>query len=77
MVLRVADICAKVSGKIIYIATDSKKISKVVSQNGYKFIMTSRNCLTGTDRVAEASMKVKAKYILMFKVTNQPLILKI
>ena len=62
MVLRVADICAKVSGKNnLYIATDSKKISKVVSQNGYKFIMTSRNCLTGTDRVAEASMKVKAK----------------
>ena len=61
MILRVADICAKVTGKKnLYIATDSKKISNVVSTNGYKFIMTSKKCLTGTDRVAEAAMKIKS-----------------
>ena len=65
MVLRVADICAKVIGKKnLYIATDSKKISKVVSKNGYNYIMTSRNCLTGTDRVAEASKKINSKIFI-------------
>ena len=62
MVLRVADICKKVTGnKYLYVATDSKKISNVVSANGYKYIMTSKKCLTGTDRVAEAAMKIKSK----------------
>jgi len=61
MVLRVADICAKVVNKDnLYIATDSKKISKVTENAKYKSIMTSSKCLTGTDRVAEAAMKVKA-----------------
>ena len=62
MVLRVADICKKVTGnKYLYVATDSKKISNIVSANGYKYIMTSKKCLTGTDRVAEAAMKIKSK----------------
>ena len=62
MVLRVADICAKVIGKKnLFIATDSKKISDVVIDAGYKSIITSKKCLTGTDRVAEASFKIKSK----------------
>jgi len=61
MVIRVADICKKVSGlKNLFVATDSKKIAKVVSDNGYKYLMTSSRCLTGTDRVAEAAMKIKS-----------------
>ena len=61
MVIRVANICAKVVGKEnLYVATDNKKISKVVISNGYKAIMTSTKCLTGTDRVAEAALKVKS-----------------
>ena len=61
MVVRVADICAKVVGiKNLYVATDNKKISKVVMDNGYNSIMTSSKCLTGTDRVAEAAMKIKS-----------------
>ncbi len=65
MVLRVADISAQVVGKKdVYIATDSKKISSVVKKNGYKIIMTSKNCLTGTDRVAEASKKIKSSFII-------------
>jgi len=62
MVLRVADICSKVVGKEdCYVATDSKKIANVVLKNGYKVKMTSSKCLTGTDRVAEASFKIKSK----------------
>jgi len=37
----------------IIIATDSEKIAKQASQFGYNSVMTSPNCKTGTDRVAE------------------------
>ena len=67
MVLRVADICSKVIGKNdLYIVTDRKKIEKVASPSGYKCIFTSKKCLTGTDRVAEASKKIidaKRRYL--------------
>jgi 3-deoxy-manno-octulosonate cytidylyltransferase (CMP-KDO synthetase) len=65
LVLRVADICAKTIGKDnVYIATDSKKIVNKVSQYNYKYVMTSRNCLTGTDRVAEAAKKISAEIFI-------------
>ena len=65
MVLRVADICKKIVGiKNLYIATDSKLIENVLLKEGYKTIITSRKCLTGTDRVAEASKKIKSNIIL-------------
>ena len=65
MVLRVADICSKVVKKNnLYIATDSKKISKVVKKSGYNTIMTSKKCLTGTDRVAQASKKISGKIFI-------------
>ena len=65
LVLRVADVCAKTIGKDnVYIATDSKKIVNKVSQYNYKYVMTSRNCLTGTDRVAEAAKKISAKIFI-------------
>ena len=62
LVLRVADVCAKTVGREnLYIATDSIKIKKRVQKENFKSIMTSSRCLTGTDRVAEASKKLKAK----------------
>ena len=65
MVLRVADICKKIVGvKNLYIATDSKLIENVASRAGYQTIITSKNCLTGTDRVAEASKKIKSNLII-------------
>lgn len=61
MILRVADICAKVVKKNdLFIATDDRRISQKVEENGYNFIMTSKKCLTGTDRVAETSKKIKS-----------------
>ena len=61
MILRVADICLKVVKKQkLYIATDDNRIAKKVSENGFNFIMTSKRCLTGTDRVAEASKKIRS-----------------
>ena len=65
MIIRVADICKKVSGlKNLFVATDSKKIANVVSNHGYKYLMTSSKCLTGTDRVAEAAIKIKSDIII-------------
>tara|TARA_Y100000591_G_C21785651_1_gene673628 strand:- start:436 stop:1185 length:750 start_codon:yes stop_codon:yes gene_type:complete len=65
MVLRVADICVKVCGlENLYIATDNKKISDTVKRNNYKAVMTSKRCLTGTDRVAEASKKINANIFI-------------
>ncbi len=65
MILRVADICKKIVGvKNLYIATDNKLIQNVVSKEGYQAIITSKKCLTGTDRVAEASKKIKSNIII-------------
>ena len=62
MILRVADICSKaVNKKNLFIATDNNKIANVVKRENYKVLMTSKKCLTGTDRVAEASLKIKSK----------------
>lgn len=65
MVLRVADICSKVvNKKNLFIATDSIKIANVVKKAQYNVIMTSSKCLTGTDRIAEASKKIKSKFFV-------------
>lgn len=74
MILRVADICGKVSGlNNLYIATDSKKISDLVKKYNYNVLMTSRNCLTGTDRVSEVSKKIDAKIFINVQ-GDEPLI---
>ncbi len=65
MVIRVARICQKVLPKNnIYVATDSKKIGKLVEEYGYKYVLTSSKCLTGTDRIAEASKKIKGNIFI-------------
>ena len=45
----------------LVVATDNKKILSTVKENNYKAIMTSTNCLTGTDRVAEVSKKINSR----------------
>ena len=44
----------------IIIATDSNEIKYECESFGARVIMTSENCLTGTDRVAEVAEKVEA-----------------
>lgn len=61
MILHVADIVEKALGKDnTYIATDSEKIKEVVERAGYNVVMTSEDCLTGTDRLSEVAKKVDA-----------------
>ena len=62
MIIRTANQCSKViDKKKIVIATDSKKIKAVCDNFSYKCVLTSKKCLTGTDRVAEVAKKIKAK----------------
>ena len=64
MVIRVANIASQVVPKEnIYIATDDERISDVVEKYGYNYIMTT-DCLTGTDRVAQASRLIDKNIIL-------------
>ena len=61
LILHVAEICEKVvSRNNLFIATDDKKIFNFLKRKSYKPIMTSKNCLTGTDRVHEAAKKLKS-----------------
>jgi 3-deoxy-manno-octulosonate cytidylyltransferase (CMP-KDO synthetase) len=61
MILWVSELSAQAVGKEnVYIATDDERISEVVAAAGFNAIMTSEQCLTGTDRLAEAANKVQA-----------------
>lgn len=48
----------------VYVATDSKKIQNFCLKNFMNCIMTSKKCLTGTDRVAEAAKKINSKFYI-------------
>lgn len=61
MIIRTYQRCLKaVPANKIYVATDDERIQSVCVQCGIQVIMTSKDCLTGTDRVAEAASKVDA-----------------
>ena len=61
MILWVSELSAKAVGQEnVYIATDDKRISKVVVDAGFNAIMTSDKCFTGTDRLAEAAKQISA-----------------
>ena len=61
MIEWVMDLSARAVGKKnVYVATDNKKIFNFTIQKKYKAVMTRKNCLTGTDRLAEVAKKVKA-----------------
>tara|TARA_Y100000593_G_C4311496_1_gene338605 strand:+ start:1648 stop:3336 length:1689 start_codon:yes stop_codon:yes gene_type:complete len=65
MIIRVADIAEGAVGKEnVYIATENNKIAKEVKKYGYNVIFTSDSCLTGTDRVAEASTELDSDIII-------------
>ena len=65
MIVRTYNQCAKVVSKDkIIVATDSYKIKKVCDEYKIKSIITSNKCLTGTDRVAEVSKKIKCNFYI-------------
>ena len=65
MLLRTFEQCEKaVKRSQIIVATDDYRIKSFCDFNNINSIITSRNCLTGTDRVAEVSKKIKAKFYI-------------
>ena len=61
MIIRVAKIVEKTLGKKnTYIATDDIRIKELVETHGFKAVITSPNCLTGTDRIYDFSKQIKA-----------------
>lgn len=73
--MRTYEQCLKaVSRDLIYIATDNEEILNHCLENGVEnVIMTSENCLTGTDRVAEFSKVIDADYYINVQ-GDEPLI---
>ncbi len=65
--------CEAVSAEFVYVATDSEKIRKVCISFGAKVVMTSSNCKTGTDRVAEANKLIQADILINVQ-GDEPLI---
>ena len=59
MIIWVAELSAKAVGKKnVFVATDDSNISNKVEEFGFNSIMTDSGLLTGTDRVAKASMQL-------------------
>jgi len=57
----------------VYIATESSKIKETAESFGAKVIMTSSQCLTGTDRIAEANHLLGYDYVINVQ-GDEPLI---
>ena len=65
MIHRVWQQCSKaIKPEHIFVATDSEKIAEHCRDHGIQIIMTSNRCLTGTDRIYEASNHINAKTII-------------
>ena len=61
MIIWVAELSAIAAGRDnVYVATDDERIAKIVTKAGFNIVITSNDCLTGTDRVAEAASKIKS-----------------
>lgn len=65
LVLRVVErVAAVLPMSQVYVATDDERIHAVCATQGVRVLMTSRHCLTGTDRTWEAAKQVEAEIIL-------------
>ncbi|MCT4616233.1 MAG: 3-deoxy-manno-octulosonate cytidylyltransferase [Marinifilaceae bacterium] len=61
MIIWVCEIAKRALGREnVYVATDDDRIAATVRRYGYQFIMTPDNMLTGTDRLANASLQIDA-----------------
>jgi 3-deoxy-manno-octulosonate cytidylyltransferase (CMP-KDO synthetase) len=61
MILRVWEKCIKIiSKKFVYVATDDKRIADHCQLHGINYLMTRKDCKTGTDRVIEVAKKIQS-----------------
>lgn len=62
MLLRTYEKCIEaVDANLVYVATDDDRIVQHCKIHQIQVILTSKTCLTGTDRVAEFAKQIKAK----------------
>ena len=65
MIIRTFNQCAKaVHRSKIIVATDDKRIQNICELKKIITIMTSKKCLTGTDRIAEVAKKIKRDFYI-------------
>ncbi|MEO6229422.1 MAG: 3-deoxy-manno-octulosonate cytidylyltransferase [Ferruginibacter sp.] len=65
MIQRVYEQCTKAYPKeLIYVATEDERIVTHCKSLGIQAILTSDNCLTGTDRIAEVALQIDADYYI-------------
>jgi 3-deoxy-manno-octulosonate cytidylyltransferase (CMP-KDO synthetase) len=57
----------------VYIATDSELIASIARNFTDRVLMTSSNCATGTDRIAEAAKMIDCDYVINIQ-GDEPLI---
>ena len=60
MVVRVCDQARK-AGATVHVATDDERIARAVRAAGYSALMTRKDHLSGTDRIAEAAAALRLK----------------
>ena len=65
--------CQAVGINNVYVATDDLRIKEKVLSFGGQVVMTSSNCLTGTDRLAEANLQLDLDFIINVQ-GDEPLI---
>jgi 3-deoxy-manno-octulosonate cytidylyltransferase (CMP-KDO synthetase) len=74
VIQRTFEQCLKaVPEKHVYIATDSLKIKEHVESFTSNVLLTSSDCLTGTDRIAEVAKKIEVDYYINVQ-GDEPLI---
>ena len=65
--------CKAVGSEKVYVATDNDRIEETVKAFGGLVIRTSSDCLTGTDRLAEANLTLNCDFIINVQ-GDEPLI---
>ncbi|NCS66153.1 MAG: 3-deoxy-manno-octulosonate cytidylyltransferase [Hydrogenophilales bacterium CG03_land_8_20_14_0_80_62_28] len=58
MVVRVAERAAASGAREVWVATDHAEVAAAVEAHGFKVCMTSPECASGTDRLAEVAAKL-------------------
>lgn len=65
MLLRTYEQCIKaVDSKLVYVATEDQRIVDHCNLFGIQVVLTSDECLTGTDRIAEVASQIKVDYYI-------------
>jgi 3-deoxy-manno-octulosonate cytidylyltransferase (CMP-KDO synthetase) len=65
--------CEAVGSELVFIATDSLLIKDKAISFGANVVMTSSECMTGTDRLAEANKKLNCDFVINVQ-GDEPLI---